>query len=147
MDQLYVAKQVNRALQLMVQTLNLPDTNAMEIADLYEAYEIGKSYPAGHIVKHGVNADGETQLYSVLQEHTSQADWPPEATPSLYKAIGFTAEGVSIWSQPLGSEDAYQLGDEVSYEGDIWVSDISNNVWQPGVYGWHKKEETANEDV
>lgn len=142
MDHLFVvAKQVHRALQIMVQTLNLPDTNAMEIADLYEEYTVGKSYPEGHIVKHGVNADGETQLYSVLQEHTSQADWPPEATPSLYKAIGFTAEGVSIWTQPLGSEDAYQLGDEVSYEGDIWVSDIDNNVWQPGIHGWHKKEE------
>ena len=44
MDQLYVAKQVNRALQLMVQALNLPDTNAMEIADLYEEYAIGKTY-------------------------------------------------------------------------------------------------------
>lgn len=141
MDQLYTAKQVNRALQFMVQTLNLPDTNVMEIADLYEEYAIGKNYPAGHIFKHGVNADGETQLYSVLQEHTSQADWSPEATPSLYKAIGFTAEGVSIWTQPLGSEDAYQLGDEVSYEGVVWVSDINNNVWQPEVYGWYKKED------
>lgn len=141
MDQLYVAKQVNRALQLMVQNLNLPDTNAMEIADLYEEYTVGKTYPAGHIFKYGVNADGETQLYSVLQDHTSQAGWSPEATPSLYKAIGFTDEGVSIWTQPLGSTDAYQLGDEVSYEGEVWVSEIDNNVWQPGVYGWHKKEE------
>lgn len=140
MDQLYVAKQVNRALQFMVQTLDLPDTNAMEIADLYEDYAVGKTYPAGYIFKHGLNADGETQLYSVLQEHTSQADWLPETTPSLYKAIGFTAEGASIWTQPLGSADAYQLGDEVSYEGEIWVSDINNNVWQPGVYGWHIKE-------
>ena len=140
MDQLYVAKQVNRALQLMVQALNLPDTNAMEIADLYEEYAIGKTYPAGHIFKYGVNADGETQLYAVLQDHTSQAGWSPEATPSLYKAIGFTDEGVSIWTQPLGATDAYQLGDEVSYEGEVWVSEIDNNVWQPGVYGWHKKE-------
>lgn len=140
MDQIYVAKQVNRALQLMVQTLNLPDTNAMEIADLYEEYAIGKTYHAGHIFKYGVNADGETQLYSVLQDHTSQGGWSPEATPSLYKAIGFTDEGVSTWTQPLGSTDAYQFGDEVSYEGEIWVSDVDNNVWQPGVYGWHKKE-------
>lgn len=140
MDQLYVAKQVNRALQLMVQTLNLPDTNAMEIADLYEDYAVGKAYPAGYIFKYGVSADGETQLYSVLQEHTSQEEWKPNKTPSLYKAIGFTDSGVPVWTQPLGSTDAYQLGDEVSYEGKIWVSDINNNVWQPGVYGWHKKE-------
>lgn len=140
MDQLYVAKQVNRAIQLMVQTLDLPDTNAMEIADLYEDYSVGKTYPAGYIFKYGVNADGETQLYSVLQKHISQEEWKPNETPSLYKAIGFTDSGVPVWTQPLGSTDAYQLGDEVSYEGKIWVSDINNNVWQPGVYGWHKKE-------
>lgn len=139
MDQLYVAKQVNRALQLMVQTLNLPDTNAMEIADLYEDYAVGKTYPAGYIFKYGVNADGETQLYSVLQEHTSQEEWKPNETPSLYKAIGFTDSGVPVWTQPLGSTDAYQLGDEVSYEGKIWESTIDNNVWQPGVYGWNVK--------
>ena len=142
MDQLYVAKQVNRALQFMVQTLNLPDTNAMEIADLYEEYEIGRYYPAGHVFKHGINADGETQLYSVLQAHTSQENWPPAVTPSLYKAIGYTSAGIPIWTQPLGSVDAYQMGDEVSHEGAIWVSEIDNNVWQPGVYGWHVKEDT-----
>ena len=113
----------------------------MKIADLYEAYVIGKTYPVGYIFKHGVNADGETQLYSVLQEHTSQADWPPDTTPSLYKAIGFTEEGVSIWTQPLGSEDAYMTGDEVSHNGEIWASDLDYNVWEPGVYGWHKKTE------
>lgn len=144
MDHVYIAKQVNRALQMMAQNLNLPDTNAMEIADLYEEYVVGKTYPIGYIFKHGVNADGETQLYSVLQEHTAQADWTPDTTPALYKPIGFTDAGVPIWTQPLGAVDAYQRGDEVCWENAIWVSEIDNNVWQPGVYGWHKKEETKN---
>ncbi len=51
MNEIYVAKQVNRALQMMAQSLKLPDTNAMEIADLYEEYAIGKTYPIGHIFK------------------------------------------------------------------------------------------------
>lgn len=140
MDQLYVAKQVNRAIQLMVQTLDLPDTNAMEIADLYEDYAVGKTYPAGYIFKHGLNADGETQLYSVLQEHTSQEEWKPNETPSLYKAIGFTDSGVPVWTQPLGSTDAYMSGDVVEHNGLIWESTIDNNVWEPGVYGWKQKE-------
>lgn len=25
-------------------------------------------------------------------------------------------------------------------KGEIWVSDYDNNVWEPGVFGWHKKE-------
>ena len=135
MDQIYVAKQINRALQMMAQSMHLPDTNAMEIADLYEEYEIGKAYPAGHIFKYGVNADGETQLYSVLQEHTSQDDWKPDETPSLYKAIGFTETGVPVWTQPLGQTDAWMKDDKVSHKEKIWISLVDYNVWEPGAIG------------
>lgn len=141
MNQVYIAEQMHRAFQLMAQSLQLPDTNAMEIADLYEAYVVGKTYPVGHIFKYGVNADGETQLYSVLQEHTSQEDWKPDETPSLYKAVGFTESGVSIWTQPLGATDAYMTGDVVEHNGSTWISTIDSNVWEPGVYGWVEKEE------
>lgn len=140
MNQVYIAKQVNRALQMVAQNLNLPETNAMEIADLYEEYAVGKTYPVGYMFKYGVNDDGETQLYSVLQEHTSQEEWKPDETPSLYKAVGFTEEGISVWTQPLGSTDAYMAGDVVEHNDQIWVSDVDYNVWEPGVYGWHVKE-------
>lgn len=135
----YVAKQMNRVFQIMAQQMELDDEVAMEIADLYEPWEIGKSYTVGKILKYGVNVDGETQLYSVLQTHTSQNDWKPDLTPALYKAIGFTSSGVPLWTQPLGSTDAYMKGDVVSYNGSEWVSDVDANVWQPGVYGWTEK--------
>lgn len=135
MDQVYIAEQMHRAFQMFAQSLHLPDTKAMEIADLYEPYVIGKTYPVGHIFKYGVNADGETQLYSVLQEHTSQEDWKPNETPALYKAVGFTETGVSIWTQPLGATDAYMTGDMVEHNGEIWKSTIDGNVWEPGTVG------------
>ena len=141
MNQLKLAKQMHRAIQLFAQSGNLSESNAMEIADLYEPYAVGKTYPVGYMFKYGVNADGETQLYSVLQEHTSQENWKPNETPSLYKAVGFTESGVSIWTQPLGAEDAYMAGDVVEHNGTLWVSTIDNNVWEPGVYGWTQKEE------
>ena len=131
-----IAMQMNRFFQIMAQQMELDDETAMEIADLYEAWEAGKSYEIGKVVKYGVNADGETQLYSVLQAHTSQADWLPDITPSLYKAIGFTDSGVPIWTQPLGATDAYAKGDVVSHNGKTWTSDIDANVYEPGVYGW-----------
>ena len=144
MEQVYIAKQVNRALQMLAQSLQLEDTYAMEIADLYEEYAAGKTYPVGNVFKYGVNADGETQLYSVLQEHTSQEDWRPDETPSLYKKIGFTDSGVPIWTQPLGSEDAYMLGDRVEHNGSMWTSGVDYNVWEPGTAGteslWTKEE-------
>lgn len=133
---LFLAQQTARAVQLFAGTLNLTETEAMEIADLYEPWTPGKKYPAGKILKYGTNQDGETQLYSVITEHTSQDDWKPGTAPSLFKPIGFTDEGVSIWTQPLGAHDAYLKGDIVSHNGKLWVNDIASNVYEPGVYGW-----------
>lgn len=44
------------------------------------------------------------------------------------------------WKQPEGAHDAYKKGAEVSHKGSVWTSDVDNNVWEPGVYGWTKKE-------
>lgn len=135
-DKMFIAQQYNRFMQMSVQSANLPDDQAMEVADLYPEWVAMKAYAVDEIVKYGVNADGETQLYKVIQAHTSQEDWKPDVTASLYKAIGFTDDGVSIWTQPLGSTDAYMKGDVVSFEDQLWISTVDNNVWQPGVYGW-----------
>jgi hypothetical protein len=43
---------------------------------------------------------------------------------------------VDPWVQPTGSQDAYQVGDRVTFEGQTWESTAANNVWSPGVYGW-----------
>lgn len=138
-DKKFLAKQFNRFMQMQVQSASLDDEKAMEVADLYPSWQSKKTYAVDEIFKYGVNADNETQLYKVIQAHTSQEDWTPDATPSLYKKIGFTEEGVSVWTQPLGSTDAYMKGDEVSHNGELWTSDIDNNVWEPGVYGWTRK--------
>jgi hypothetical protein len=137
----FIAKQMNRFFQIMAQQMQLDEETSMEIADLYEAWEVNKAYAVGKILKYGVNSDGETQLYSVIQAHTSQDGWKPDATPSLYKKIGFADSGVPIWTQPLGASDAYAKGDKVSYDSKLWESDVDSNVWQPGVYGWHEVTE------
>lgn len=138
-DKTLIARQMNRFMQMSVQAANLTDEKAMEIADLYPEWVVKKAYAADEIVKYGVNSDGETQLYKVIQAHTSQADWTPDTAASLYKKIGFTEDGVSIWTQPLGSTDAYMKGDIVSFENQLWISTVDNNVWQPGIYGWEIK--------
>lgn len=139
MNKIFLAQQMNRFVQMSVQSANLTDEQAMQIADLYPDWAAMKAYATDEIVKFGVNADGETQLYKVIQAHTSQADWTPDTAASLYKKIGFTDDGVSIWTQPLGATDAYMKGDVVSFENQLWESTVDNNVWQPGVYGWEVK--------
>lgn len=141
----YMAAQFRRAIQLWAQTL-ADESTMMEIADVYPRwYGNGRHYKEGEILAYGVNADGETQLYTVLKAHTSQPDWTPDAATSLYKAVGFTDSGVSIWTQPLGATDAYAAGDVVEHNGQQWVSDVDGNVWEPGVYGWSVKEEAETE--
>ena len=136
MNKIFLAQQMNRFVQMSVQSANLTDEKAMEVADLYPEWAATKAYPENEIVKYGVNADGETQPYKVIQAHNSHADSTPDTAASLYMIIGFTDEGVSIWTQPLGATDAYMKGDVVSFENQLWKSTVDNNVWQPGVYGW-----------
>ena len=135
----YKAEQFRRAIQLWAQTIT-DESAMMEIADVYPKWDgNNKSYKEGEIFAYGVNADGETQLYTVLLAHASQEYWTPDAAVSLYKKIGFTEDGVNIWTQPLGATDAYNKGDVVEHNGQIWVSDVDGNVWEPGVYGWTVK--------
>ena len=81
---------------------------------------------------------GDPQLYQVLQDHTSAAEWTPDTAASLYKKIGVTEDGYAEWVQPLGASDAYNTGDIVSYNGVLYKSTIDGNVWSPDAYpqGW-----------
>ncbi len=141
-DKKRIAQQINRFLQMAVQSAKLPEGQALEVAELYPKWTYPKTYAADEIVGYGVKKEGGTQLYKVLQAHQSQEDWKPDTAPSLYQKIGFTEDGTAIWSQPLAVEDAYKLGDRVSHKGQLWKSTVDNNVWEPGVYGWEEVEDS-----
>lgn len=130
------AEQLRRALQLFVQTLD--DDAALEVATVFPAYEVGRAYAVGDMFSYGENSTGDPQLYKVVQAHTSQADWKPDATPALYTAIGLNPAGYPIWSKPTGAHDAYNKGDIVSYNEKLYKSLIDGNTWSPDEYpaGW-----------
>lgn len=136
MNKLQIAEQFRRALQMFANSLT--DEQAMEVASVYNAWEVGKAYSIGEFVTYGLNGVGDKQLYKVAQSHTSQSDWTPNATPSLFVAIGLDNLGYPIWSQPTGAHDAYNVGDIVSYNGTYYRSIIDGNVYSPTTYpaGW-----------
>ena len=68
--------------------------------------------------------------------HTSQADWTPDKTASLWTPVSDPAEEWPEWSQPVGAHDAYSKDAKVSHNGKHWTSTVDSNVWEPGVYGW-----------
>ena len=41
------------------------------------------------------------------------------------------------WEQP-DSTNPYMRGNRVMHGGKMWESDVENNVWEPGIYGWHE---------
>ena len=108
---------------------SLPDETALEGVELFPAWETGRFCSAGERLRyHG-------ELYRVLQDHTAQADWTPDAAPSLYVRVAEPGE-IPEWKQPTGAQDAYNKGDQVRHVEKIWTSDVDANVWEPGVYGW-----------
>ena len=136
MNKLQMAEQFRKALQMFAASLS--DEKAMEVASIYDGWLIGKSYEVGTFVTYGENSVGDPQLYKVVQAHTSQADWTPDKTPSLYVAIGLSDEGYPTWSKPTGAHDAYNIGDIVDYNGTLYKSTINGNIWSPDEYpqGW-----------
>jgi len=80
-------------------------------------------------------------LYNVLQSHHTQSDWTPDAAPSLFaKVLIPDPEVIYDWEQP-DSTNTYKKGAKVRHKGKIWISDIDNNSWEPGVYGWSEVTE------
>ena len=140
MDRLQLADQFRRALQMFAASLN--DEQAMEVATIYDPWEIDKAYTMGEFLTYGVNSVGDPQLYKVVQDHTSQADWRPDVAASLYVAIGLDEKGYPVWSQPTGAHDAYNTGDIVDYNGTLYKSLIDGNVYSPEAYpaGWEVYE-------
>lgn len=130
MNKLQIWEQIGRAIQIFAQTVN--DEEAMEIATIYPKYEVGKLYKPNDLFTFGENKVGDPQLYRVNQEHTSQADWLPNNTPALYKAIGIV-NGYVEWSQPSGAHDTYNKGDIVWYQEKLYISTVDGNAYAPGV--------------
>lgn len=136
MNRMQVAEQFRKALQMFAASLD--DEKAMEVATVYDPWAVGKAYAVGEFVTYGTNSVGDPQLYKVVQAHTSQADWTPDTVASLFVSIGMDADGYPVWSKPTGAHDAYNKGDIVDYNGNLYRSLMDGNIYSPDEYpsGW-----------
>ena len=121
-SRMLIAQQIN--------TLEVDDTTALRMVEFYPEWESGQAYSTGYKVQRS------GKLWRCLQDHTSQDGWEPDSAPSLWAKVLIPDETVvPEWEQP-DSTNPYSAGDKVTHNGKTWVSDIDNNVWEPGVYGW-----------
>ena len=142
-----IIEQTNKAMELLNINFNgllpnLSDEQALQVPLMFPKWQAGKEYAVGDRVLYlGV-------LYKVLQAHTSQDDWQPGITPSLFAknliVKDENGEQVDIpeWEQP-DSTNPYMSGDKVRFEGKVYQSLIDNNVWSPTGYpqGWEEVNE------
>ena len=106
----------------------MDDESALQGIELFPLWKTDTAYEVGDRIRfNGV-------LYKCVQAHTSQDGWTPDVTPALWVEVSI--DEFPEWKQPLGSEDAYRIGDKVSHLEKHWISAIDYNVYEPSVYGW-----------
>lgn len=70
-----------------INTLAVDDQTAYRMREFYPEWAADQSYAVGYKLLYG----GE--LYKVIQAHTSQADWTPDAVPALFTRIDEQHDG------------------------------------------------------
>lgn len=103
----------------------ITEANATDAALLTGTVEQRLSFPArwevvgvGNIETVALSVMGLQRIHPPLDEEEEEPTAPAE------------------WVQPTGAHDSHQIGDQVTYQGQVWESTINNNVWAPGVFGW-----------
>ena len=130
------AEEVTRLLiTQQINTLEVDDNTALRMVEFYPEWAADMAYTVGYKVRRN------GKLWRCLQAHTSQPGWEPDAAPSLWaKVLIPDPEVIPEWEQP-DSTNPYMQGDKVTHNGKTWMSNIDNNVWEPGVYGWTEQSD------
>ena len=75
------AKEIRRKFTNAVQAIAKNSPKIYDAFLLFDPWEAGVTYQANQKIRYG------NQLYFAITDHTSQADWTPDVTASLYTAI------------------------------------------------------------
>lgn len=129
-EQKLMAKQMNAAVSMYVQSASLPRVEAINVSMFYGEWDgNGVSYEKDDWVRY--NGD----IYHVEQNHTSQADWTPDNAPSLYTRYKLAPDGIRIWETPTNAQTAFDMDEPCHYpdaDGNIYISKMNGNTTVPG---------------
>ena len=114
----------------LAQSEQLDDVTVTEHAELFPVWDENWTGKAKSIVS------DEGALYRSIHDVSAGQNTKPNETLSMWTKIGDPANEWPTWFQPIGAHDAYDIGDKVSHDNKHWSSNVSGNVWEPGVYGW-----------
>ena len=133
MDIIERARELRSEIEQLADVLD--DSAALDYTELFPSWKEDTAYEVGVRVRYaGI-------LYKCLQAHTSQSTWNPEDAASLWARVLIPdPETIPEWIQP-DSTNPYMRGDKVTHNDKTWESNVDNNVWEPGVYGWDEVTE------
>lgn len=98
-------------LRQQINTLAVDDQTAYRMREFYPEWAAGQSYAVGYKLLYG----GE--LYKVIQAHTSQADWTPDAVPALFTRIDEQHDGSRYDPIPYNGNMELYAGQYYSQSG------------------------------
>lgn len=119
-------------LEAEAENSRLDDITIAEHASYFREWDEHYTGTRGQIVRE----DG--LLYKALHDiTTAYSAMRPSESATLWKVIGDPGAEFPAWSQPIsGVDNPYMKGDKVTHAGRRWVSDMDDNWYEPGAYGW-----------
>ena len=116
--------------QLEAITDTLTDEEAKGLSLLFEEWRPSEVYKIGDRIRYnGV-------LYKCLEDNNATMETPPSVMPSVWTEIfaETVSEEIPVWEQPEEG-NGYADGDRVIHNDIIYISQVDNNIWEPGTAG------------
>lgn len=93
-----------KLIEQQINTLAVDDNTALRMKSFYPEWAENTAYSVGFKVRYN------GKLWRVVQAHTSQADWTPEAVASLWEQINETHDGTIYDAIPYDGNMALESG-------------------------------------
>ena len=117
------AEEIRKAIDTFA--VNQSDETLIDNKAAFEFWRAGINAEKGKIYRNGAD------IYKCIQPHTTHEDWTPDKVPALFVIVG------GDWKE--WKEGSYAKGAKRKHFGKKWVSNVDNNIWEPGaagVYTW-----------
>lgn len=101
-----------------------------EFERLVPEWKVGIEAKEGSLYRY----NGAVYQVKIGQSHTTQDNWNPERSNTLWSRMG-EVEEVATETTPAWSEGNYPKDFKVTHKDKTWVSMIDNNTWEPGAPG------------
>ena len=118
-SRMFITQQIN--------ILTVDDNTALRMLEFYPEWAEGTSYTAGHKVRY------KGKLWRVVQGHTAQTGWEPDAAASLWEQINETHSGTLEDPIPYEGNMALKSGKYYHQDYVIYrcILDTGNPVYHP----------------